>query len=333
MTKRELVYSAIAHRSNSRTPQAINLTGEGYEAYGERLLNDYKDPQAVADWKAGHITFQQAVALSIGNNVLYVYAPWWGWYDLPAYFTECGDTPEALPECVGYGSYEKYFKQVRYIREHYDVYLVNTVWGSHWEKAYFARGIENFLCDLAGSPEWAQKLLDLIIRKNIAMLENILPADPADAVLLGSDWGTQNDLIMSPETFCTMIRPGEQKEYDLIKRYGKHIFVHSCGKILRIMDDLRDMGVDVLNPVQPECMSLEFLKTNYPEITYFGGISTQRTLPYGTPAEVRRETEATIALMSVNGGYITAPSQDIQTDVPYENLCAMIDAARKAQGL
>ena len=92
------------------------------------------------------------------------------------------------------------------------------------------------------------------------------------------------------------------------------------------------MGVDVLNPVQPECMDLKFLKETYPEITYYGGISTQKTLPYGTPAEVVKETEDTIELMSRNGGYITAPSQEIQTDVPYENLRALIDTARAAQG-
>ena len=69
MTKRELVYSAIAHKANRYTPQAINLTGEGYKAYGERLLEDYPNAQARADLKEGRITFEQAVSLSIGNNV------------------------------------------------------------------------------------------------------------------------------------------------------------------------------------------------------------------------------------------------------------------------
>lgn len=124
---------------------------------------------------------------------------------------------------------------------------------------------------------------------------------------------------------------GEQQEYDLIRAYGKNVFVHSCGKVDRIMDDLVEMGLEVLNPVQPECMELSGLKRDYGDkLTFFGGISTQRTLPYGTPEEVWKETEDTIRLMSVNGGYITAPSQEIQTDVPYENLRALIDAAREA---
>jgi uroporphyrinogen decarboxylase len=170
----------------------------------------------------------------------------------------------------------------------------------------------------------------MIIRKNMVMLENILTAPEIDGVLLGSDWGTQNDLIMSPERFRTMLKPGEIQEYNLIKKYGKHVFVHSCGNILRIMGYLVEMGVDCLNPVQPECMDLAFLKKEYGgHITYFGGISTQKTLPYGSPEEVKAETRKVIELMNRDGGYITSPSQAIQTDVPYKNLKALIDTARE----
>jgi hypothetical protein len=79
-----------------------------------------------------------------------------------------------LPETIGYGNYEEFFKKIKYIKENYDVYLLSTIWGSHWEKANFARGIENFLGDLAASPEWAQQLLDLIVRKNMVMIENFI---------------------------------------------------------------------------------------------------------------------------------------------------------------
>jgi uroporphyrinogen decarboxylase len=136
--------------------------------------------------------------------------------------------------------------------------------------------------------------------------------------------------MMSPETWRAMIKGGEQREYDLIHRYGKDAFVHSCGKILRIMGDLVEMGLDCLNPVQPECMDLAFLKKEYGDrLTWYGGISTQKTLPYGTPAEVRAETRRVIELMSTNGGLITSPSQEIQTDVPYDNLRALIDTAKE----
>lgn len=332
MNKKELTVSALRHMASPKTPYAINLTGDGYSAYGQRLLDDYPNPQVHADLQAGRISFTEAVQLAIGNHVLYVSPPWWSWHKLPSTFLE-EETPDTLPTTIGTGSYEHFFSHCAYLQANYDVYLLVTVWGSHWEKAYFSRGIENFLCDLAADPEWAQNVLDLIIRKNIVMLENILTEGCFDGVLLGSDWGTQRGLILSPECWRTMIRPGEQQEYDLIHHFHKDVWIHSCGKIDPILPDLCEMGIDVLNPVQPECMDLTALKDLHgAQITFYGGISTQRTLPYGTPAEVSAETESTISLLSQNGGYITAPSQEIQTDVPYQNLKAFIDTA-KAYGV
>jgi Uroporphyrinogen-III decarboxylase len=329
LNKRELVKNAIQHIATGYTPYSIYLTGEGYKDYGNKILEDYNNSQVMSDYKNGKIDFNQAVSLAMGNHVLYINAPWWGWHNLPKEFSQ-EDTPSVMPTTIGYGNYESFFERCDYIRKNYDVYMLVTVWGSHWEKAYFCRGIENFLYDLAYDPEWSQNVLDLIIRKNIVMLENILHTDSFDGVLLGSDWGTQRGLIMSPDCWRTMIKHGEKAEYDLIHSFGKDVWVHSCGKIDAIMSELCEIGMDVLNPVQPECMDLKELKENYGHlITYYGGISTQRTLPYGTPDEVAAETEYTINLLSNNGGYITAPSQEIQTDVPYENLRALIDTAKK----
>lgn len=328
MNKRELIISAINHQDSSHVPYHIPLTGLGYEAYGERLMKDYPNEQVQEHYAEGLLSLHEAVDLSVGNHMIYVNCPWWNWHRLPPEFAE-EDTPCTMPRVIGTGSYEKYFEHLAFLRENYDAYILNTVWGSHWEKAYFCRGIENFLADLAADPDWSGRLLKMIIRKNIVMLENILQAEELDGVLLGSDWGTQRDLIMSPACWRELIKDGEQQEYDLVREYGKNVFVHSCGTVTRIMGDLVEMGLEVLNPVQPECMDLAMLKREYGDkLAFFGGISTQRTLPYGTPEDVWKETEDTIRLMSVHGGYITAPSQEIQTDVPYENLRALIDAAR-----
>ena len=329
MTKRDLVRATLAHTPGLRVPYAVNFTGEALDAYGAKLLEDYASEQVLADYASGRLNLAEAVSIGIGNHMLYVYAPWWNWHNLPPhYFTEY-DAPDGLPATIGTGSYEVFFEKMKYLRETHDIYLLTTIWGSHWEKAYFARGIENFLGDLAGNPEWAQSLLDMIIRKNLVMLENLLTTPDIDGVMLGSDWGSQHDLIMSPTCWRSMIKEGEQVQYNLIRRYGKAVFVHSCGNIVRILGDLVEMGLQGLNPVQPECMDLAAIKRDHgKDLTFYGGISTQRTLPYGTPEEVRAETLATIRLMSEGGGYITGPSQEIQTDVPYENVRALIDAAR-----
>lgn len=253
MTKLELVKSAIAHRHNDKVPYAINLAGDAIEAYSQRILDELATEKIKTDLAENRITLSEALSLSLENCVINISCPWWDWHNLSEEYSGY-DAPTKLPDTIGYGSYEAFFKKVKYIKENYDVYVLVGIWGSHWEKAYFARGIENFLGDIAGEPEFAQSLLDMIIRKNIVMLENILTCEGIDCVLLGSDWGTQRDLIMSPTAWRTMIKAGEQKEYDLIKSYGKDVFIHSCGNIELILPDLCEMGVNVLNPVQPECM-------------------------------------------------------------------------------
>ncbi|MGI5893684.1 MAG: uroporphyrinogen decarboxylase family protein [Candidatus Merdivicinus sp.] len=190
------------------------------------------------------------------------------------------------------------------------------------------------MADLAGDPEYAERLLNFIIHKNMVMLENIIHTPGIDGILLGSDWGSQKDLLMSPEIWRKLIRPGEVREYELIHSAGLDVWVHSCGDILRIMPDLAEMGVDVLNPLQPECMDIAHIKRNFgDQISFWGGVSTQDILPFGTTEQVQAETRRVAKLLSENGGYITAPSQEIQKDVPFENLCMLIDTAKELAGI
>ena len=330
MIPRELVKSALTHQPGQPVPYTIQLTVEGYQAYGDDLLKTFATAEILADYQRGRIPKNEAVSLAIGNHMFCTGCPWWNWHNLTEEYLTSPDAPAELPQTIGYGSYEAFFDKIKYVREKYGRYILITIWGSHWEKAYFSRGIENFLSDIAGNPTFAQRLLDDIIRKNLVMLENIINCPDIDGILLGSDWGTQANLIMSPRTWRKMIAPGEQKEYDLLKKHAKDVFVHSCGDIRLIMPDLVQMGVDALNPVQPECMDIAELKEKYGgRITFWGGISTQRTLPYGTVAEVEQEVADVIRVLSHNGGYITSPSQEIQTDVPYANLIALIESAKK----
>lgn len=159
----------------------------------------------------------------------------------------------------------------------------------------------------------------------LVMLENIVTCEELDGVLLGSDWGSQKSLLMSPAIWRERIKPGELKEYALIKEAGKDVWIHSCGNVEAIMPDLVEMGVDVLNPLQPECMDILNIKSRFGDkLAFWGGISTQRTLPNGTPDEVRAVTRQTILEMSRGGGYIAAPSQNLQDDVPVENMLALL---------
>jgi len=111
--------------------------------------------------------------------------------------------------------------------------------------------------------------------------------------------------------------------------YGKDVWVHSCGNIVKAIPSLIEMGLDVLNPVQPECMDLERLKRDFGDkLAFWGGISTQQALPYGTPVEVKAEALRVRDLMSRQGGYILSPAQELQDDVPVENILALLEVAR-----
>ena len=328
MTNRDLVKRAIAHKEADRIPYAINFTQKAYDAYGMRVLEEYGNSKVRDAYESGNLSLSEAVSLAIGNHVFSIGAPWWDWYQVPEEYA-MPDEPEELPHTRGTGSYEGFYQKVAYLRENFDVYILTVIYGSHFEKANMARGIENFLADLCAAPEFSKRILDFIIEKNMVMLDNIASTPEVDGILLGSDWGTQTSLLMSPQTWRQFIEPGERREFELIRAHGKDCWLHSCGNIETILPDIIDLGIQTVNPVQPECMDVRHLKENYGDaLTFWGGLSTQRTLPYGTPQDVKNEAEDLISFMPRNGGYILAPSQEIQVDVTYENLKALIDVAR-----
>jgi uroporphyrinogen decarboxylase len=263
------------------------------------------------------------------NDIIQVNAPWWGWHQLGKDW-KLPDAPTSYARVIGHGSYEAFFERLKLLRSHSDKYILVMFFGSHFEKANSARGIENFLMDMAGAPDFARSLLRKIIDMNVVMLENILASPEIDGVLLGSDWGSQRGLLMSPAVWHDMIRPGEQREYDLIHSYGKDVWIHSCGSIEPIIPALIEMGVNVLNPVQPEAMDIAQLKADYgSKITFWGAVSTQDLLPNGTPQQVKAEARRIRAMMAKGGGYIFGPSQDLQDDVPVENIRALLEIARE----
>lgn len=329
MTRYERVKAAIAHKKADKLPSLIHMAWDGWCAYNERLWDRYITDDMSRLCEEGKLSRLNALYYSMGNHVAILENyPWWDWYDLPAEYSGW-ETPGFLPKTIGRGSYEGFAQSIRHIKENTDAYVLVQIWGSDFEKAYFSRGLENFLADMAADPDYAKGLLDFITHKNLVMLENIVNIPGIDGILLGNDWGSQRGLLMSPEVWRTMIAPGAKQEYDLIHKAGIDVWVHSCGDISRVIPDLTEMGVDVLNPLQPECMDIYAMKQAYGDkITFWGGISTQRTLPNGTPDEVRAETRKVARALSQNGGYITAAAQGIQSDVPFENLCALIDEAR-----
>ena len=330
MTRRERVKAAIKHQTPDKTPVFIHLAPDAWGPYGDALWERYgrADMRRLRD--EGKIENRNALYYSMGSHVcLLENFPWWQWRNLPPEYSG-EEAPDFIPDTCESGDYETFAASVRHLRENTDAYILVEIWTSDFEKAYNARGIQNFLADMAGEPEFAKRLLDFITEKNLTYLRKIVETPGIDGVLLGNDWGSQRDMLMSPKVWRELLAPGAKREYDVIRGAGLDLWIHSCGNIRQIIPDLIDMGAQVLNPIQPECMDVYELKDTFGNrMTFWGGISTQQTLPFGTEEDVEAETRRVTAYMSRGGGYILAAGQGIQADVPYGNLCRFIDVANE----
>lgn len=196
--------------------------------------------------------------------------------------------------------------------------------------ARFMRGTEPFLVDLATAPEKAEVLLDKVNDLAIAFFKKSVEVagDQFDGVYLGDDFGTQQGLLMSPEMWRAFIRPRYEKLLAVIKAHGKSYAHHTCGGVRPIIPDLIDMGVDVLNPIQPLAAGMDprELGEEFAErIAFYGGIDEQRTLPHGSAGDVREEVRQRIRTLGRRGGYIVAPSHAFQPDTPLRNVLAVYE--------
>jgi len=196
--------------------------------------------------------------------------------------------------------------------------------------ARFMRGTEPFLMDMASAPEKAEVLLDKVNNLAIAFFRKSMEAagDMFDGVYLGDDFGTQQGMLMSPEMWRALVRPRYEKLLAVIKGSGKSYAHHTCGGVRPIIPDLIEMGVDVLNPIQPLAAGMDpaELGEEFAErIAFYGGIDEQRTLPNGSPLDVQAEVRHRLRTLGRCGGYIVAPSHAFQPDTPLPNVLAVYE--------
>ena len=208
-----------------------------------------------------------------------------------------------------------------------DCFRVFQIGFSLYERAWTMRGLENLMMDFHDNPEFVQELLNAIADYNIAQIRKALTYD-IDALYFGDDWGQQRGLQMGPELWRRFILPPLRRMYGEAKKAGKFVMIHSCGDVDELFDDLICIGLNCFNPFQPEVMDVFALMRDYRgRLAFHGGLSTQKTLPYGTPDEVR-EASRRLLDAGAEGGYIFAPAHDVEGDVPLENMLAFIDTAR-----
>jgi len=203
-----------------------------------------------------------------------------------------------------------------------DRFTVAAIGFSLFERAWTLRGMENLLCDMIVNPDFVHRLLARIAARNLEILDIALSYD-IDCFHFGDDWGQQRGLIMGPRCWRTFIKPYLSQMYDRVRQAGKVVSQHSCGDIREIMDDLREMGLSIYQTYQPEIYGLDFAQNLVGWLTIWGGISTQRDLPYATPDQVEQLTRDLLAAFPT-GGLIAAPTHAVPSDVPPANILAML---------
>ena len=197
---------------------------------------------------------------------------------------------------------------------------------SLFERAWTLRGLESLYMDFIENPGFVHELLGKIADYNVAQVKEALKYD-IDAVYFGDDWGQQHGLLMGYDLWKEFIFPQIKRMYQVVRDAGKTVFIHSCGDVDELFDDLVSIGLGVFNPFQPEVMDVSSIMEQYRgRLAFWGGVSTQRTMPYGTPADVRREVRH-MRDLGRDGGYILSPSHALEGDVPLENLLALIEEA------
>jgi len=204
---------------------------------------------------------------------------------------------------------------------------------SIFEVSWYLRGLPEFMMDLAGNLEIAhailRRLTDFAKATTALYLKEV--GQYIDIFRVGDDLGIQNSTIISPRMFREVVKPYLAEYYAMIHNMtDAKLMLHCCGSVRTIMDDLIEIGVDILNPVQVSAKGMEpgELKAQFGDrLSFCGGIDTQDVLPHGTQEEVQEEVQRRIQELAPGGGYLLAAVHAIQPDVPPENVCTMFETA------
>jgi uroporphyrinogen decarboxylase len=203
-----------------------------------------------------------------------------------------------------------------------------------FERAWSLRGMVNMFTDMLDRPEFVDELLDRILYEwNLPIIDQQI-ALGIDGFYFADDWGSKTGLMFSPKMWRRFIKPRLAIIYDHCHKAGIYVGQHSDGNIIEIFPDLIEIGLDIFNPLERAVMDPVEMKRRFGDkVTFYGGIDVERTMPFGTPEEVRAEIRDRAATIGKGGGYILQTTHTVLWDVPLENLVAYIEEVRTLAGL
>ncbi len=206
-------------------------------------------------------------------------------------------------------------------------YLVCTI----WETAWYMRSMEQLMMDMMTDDILARFHLDRITEIACERAQMFAGAG-VDILFLGDDVGMQQSLMMSRDMYRSWLLPRLKQVVDSARKINPDILIayHSCGYVTPLIPDFMEAGVDILNPVQPECMDFADIHRMYGDrLSFWGTIGTQTTMPFGTPEAVQAEVSRNLRIAGERGGLLCAPTHLLEPEVPWDNIDAYISACKE----
>jgi uroporphyrinogen decarboxylase len=351
MTSRERVLNTINHKQPDRPPVFATLTPQAAEKLSKALDLPFEEPiDSLLSTRISHTK----LLTKLGNDCVCIAACYpenfptrvledgtlmneWGmkfvdtglYSEFKEYPLESAQSVKDIedypfPDPFAPGRFDEAEKTIKKYAKDYAI--VADLETSFFETSWYLTGLEKILMDLMMEEDHIFALLDKVMEINTEIGKKLI-ALGADILWAGDDFGSQNGMILSPELWRKVFKPRIKHMFEEFRKVNSEIKIawHSCGSILPIIPDFIEIGLDILNPLQPLAhgMEPEFLKNTYgKDLVFFGGIDIQDLLPNKTPEEIKKEVRRRIQIYGNGGGYINAPAHNIQDDTPIENILA-----------
>jgi uroporphyrinogen decarboxylase len=352
MTHRERFLTAINHEEPDRVPIDVWYTPEA-----ERKLLKHlgKDTEKLSLYAADggylpHLMDHDFLITWIGPCTSYYlkdtpeyYDEWgikWGWVDTGSgnKYTEMMEHPLAgindvdsfeMPDFKDEGRYEASKEMIEKYGKEYGI--MGGVACTLFELSWYLRGMDNVMQDMMLNKDFLHAFLDKLLTW-VWDAGTILVNYGVDVLWIGDDFGSQDKMLISPELFREFFKPRYDKLFSHLRSLNPDVkfAFHTDGYNVPILQDLIDVGLDILNPVQPKSMDPAELKKKFGDkLTFWGTIDNQGTMPFGTVEDVINETKLRLKTVAPGGGLILGPAHNIQAQVPIENIMAFYDTVKK----
>ena len=344
MNSRERTCMAIAHEEPDRPPVSATLTPEASAVLRKEFGHEEVD--------LGYLMGNDLIKTTVGieNSYYMSEAPeytcpfgvvWKNTQNYTGAYTEIiggalrdddgGEKLRAyrIPDPDDPSLYAHVYDAVkRYGKEKY---IVGSCQCSIFETAWYLHGLEDTLIDMEDNEEYIDELFDKIMQFPMRAGLHMIEAG-VDMVWLGDDIATQRGMLISPENWRRYLKERYAQIFAAFREARKDIVIayHSCGNCVDVLDELADIGLDVINPIQPLAMDPYMVKRRFGKrLTLFGAIDVQKLMPFGTKEEIIQTVRDYKKYLGAHGGYILSPAHHLQSDTSLENMLAFYETAKE----